>query len=93
MQRPPVIRTKAELRLKLQLLEALADIEIAVKLIKESKIDENPIDTHYNALKCQMFPLDASSADYQIIYEVASQITATHQFEINIPIRQFFILF
>lgn len=67
MQRPPVIYTKAEVHLKLQLLEALADIEIAMNLIKESKIDENPIDTHYNALKCQMFPLVQSTADYQMI--------------------------
>ena len=70
MQRPPVIRTKAEVRLKLQLLEALADIEIAMKLIKESKIDENPVDTHYNALKCEMIPLDHSAADYQVIHNL-----------------------
>jgi poly [ADP-ribose] polymerase len=66
MQRPPVIRTKAELKLKLQLLEALADIEIAMKIIKQSKVDENPLDTHYNSLKCDIQALDKTMADYKV---------------------------
>ena len=32
MQRPPVIRTKAEVRAKIEMLETLGDIEIALKV-------------------------------------------------------------
>ena len=66
MQRPPVIRTKDVVKAKIQLLEALSDIEVAMKIIKERVSSENPIDTHYNSLKCGLQPLDPADADYKV---------------------------
>lgn len=68
MQRPPVIKTKAEVQRKVDLLETLGDIEIAMKVIQEEG-DKllNPIDQHYVALKCDMFPLDRDSEAFGII--------------------------
>ncbi|XP_065064179.1 poly [ADP-ribose] polymerase 2-like [Rhopilema esculentum] len=68
MQRPPLIRTKEEVQNKLQLLEALGDIEIALKVIKENKdMMLNPIDRHYNALECGIEPMDHDDDVFKVI--------------------------
>ncbi|XP_072169723.1 poly [ADP-ribose] polymerase 2-like isoform X1 [Diadema setosum] len=68
MQRPPVIRTKQEFKAKLMLLEALGDIQIALKVLETDKTsDEHPIDQQYHALKCKMEPLDKSSKTFELI--------------------------
>ena len=68
MQRPPIIRTKKELKLKIDLLETLGDIEIAMKVINEES-DKllNPIDQHYMGLKCKLKTLDHASEEFQLI--------------------------
>ena len=68
MQRPPVIRTRAEVLLKIQLLETLGDIEIALKVIKEEG-DKllNPIDQHYLNLKCVLHALERSCDEFQVV--------------------------
>lgn len=68
MQRPPVIRTKQDVKLKVELLETLGDIEIAMKVIKEEgDILLNPIDQHYIALKCQLSTMDRENETFKII--------------------------
>jgi len=77
---PPLIRTKEEVKLKIKLLEALGDIEIALKLISQNVADENPIDTRYKSLHCQMTALDAEHADYKLIQDyVVNTHASTHQ--------------
>jgi len=68
MQRPPVIRTRAEVLLKIQLLETLGDIEIALKVIKEEG-DKllNPIDQHYLNLKCALRALEKSCEEFKMV--------------------------
>lgn len=46
-------------------LQTLGDIEIAMKVLKE-ELDENPIDSHYKALKCGLNPIDNTSADFKV---------------------------
>ena len=67
MQRPPILRTKEEVCAKLQMLEALADIEIAMNIIKEGSADMNPIDNHYNSLKCCLDPLANTHSDFKVL--------------------------
>uniref|UniRef100_UPI00358E448D poly [ADP-ribose] polymerase 2 n=1 Tax=Myxine glutinosa TaxID=7769 RepID=UPI00358E448D len=69
MKTPPLICSKHELQEKLQLLEALGEIEVAVKLLESDEAGrlEHPADAHYRALQCQMNPVDPSSSEYQII--------------------------
>jgi len=55
----------------MEMLAALADIEIATKILKEDATDEgeveNPIDTHYKKLKCDIMPIESKSEEYQNI--------------------------
>ncbi|XP_072479132.1 poly [ADP-ribose] polymerase 2 isoform X2 [Notamacropus eugenii] len=68
LRTPPLIRTEQELKDKIQLLEALGDIEIAIKLVKtELKIPEHPLDQHYRNLRCALRPLDHSCHEFKVI--------------------------
>ena len=45
----------------------LGDIEIALKVIKDNKdMRLNPIDRHYNALECEIEPMEQSEDEYQV---------------------------
>ena len=49
---PPIIRTHEAVKAKLQLLEALADIQVALKILSDGDDgDKNPIDRRYSQLK------------------------------------------
>ena len=68
-QRPPIIRTKEQVKAKAELLEMLGDIEIALKVIKEEEEDLmlHPIDRHYAALKSELKALDHNSEEFSLI--------------------------
>ncbi|XP_030631530.1 poly [ADP-ribose] polymerase 2 isoform X2 [Chanos chanos] len=68
LRTPPIIRTEEELKEKIALLEALSDIQIAVKMVQSSThTDEHPLDKQYRSLKCQLTPLPHGSHEYQVI--------------------------
>ncbi|KAM9789662.1 poly [ADP-ribose] polymerase 2 [Neosynchiropus ocellatus] len=68
LRTPPLIRTEDELKEKISLLEALSDIQIAVKMVQSSADDdEHPVDRQYRALRCQLDPLDSSSHEFQVL--------------------------
>ncbi|XP_051984439.1 poly [ADP-ribose] polymerase 2 isoform X1 [Xyrauchen texanus] len=68
LRTPPVIRSTEELKEKIALLEALSDIQIAVKMVQFSvQSDEHPLDRQYRSLKCGLQPLDSDSNEYKII--------------------------
>ncbi|KAI9294034.1 PARP-domain-containing protein [Neoconidiobolus thromboides FSU 785] len=72
MRRPPVIATKELLKNKLELVESLAEIQIANSLMK--KVDEidtsvNPIDSRYKALNNNIKPLDKGGKEFELIKE------------------------
>ncbi|KAK7475539.1 hypothetical protein BaRGS_00033228, partial [Batillaria attramentaria] len=79
MRVPPVIRTPKEVKEKLQLLEALEDIQYALKMLKQGDKSENPVDRHYHALACNLEPVDHSSDEFKLI-DTYLQMThaATH---------------
>ncbi|XP_006835618.1 PREDICTED: poly [ADP-ribose] polymerase 2 [Chrysochloris asiatica] len=73
---PPLIRTEKELSEKVQLLEALGDIEIAIKLVKtELQSPEHPLDQHYRNLHCALHPLDHTSYEFKVI---SQYLQSTH---------------
>ncbi|XP_065908564.1 poly [ADP-ribose] polymerase 2-like isoform X2 [Dysidea avara] len=81
MRRPPILRTKEEVKQKIALLEALGDIEIAMKVLSDagSKSDIHPVDRHYQQLGCKMEPLDHSSEMFKLIEKYVQQTHAkTH---------------
>uniref|UniRef100_A0A3P8TZN4 Poly [ADP-ribose] polymerase n=1 Tax=Amphiprion percula TaxID=161767 RepID=A0A3P8TZN4_AMPPE len=68
LKTPPIIRSEDELKEKIALLEALSDIQIAVKMVKSSEdSDEHPLDRQYHSLQCKLQPVDSSSSEYQVI--------------------------
>ncbi|XP_008158719.2 poly [ADP-ribose] polymerase 2 [Eptesicus fuscus] len=76
LRTPPLIRTEKELSDKIQLLEALGDIEIAIKLVKtELQSPEHPLDQHYKKLHCALHPLDHQSYEFKII---SQYLQSTH---------------
>ena len=52
------------------MLKALDDIEVAMKIIRRRTSNENPIDTHYKDLKCDLEPLDHTHADFKVCCRV-----------------------
>ncbi|XP_049755065.1 poly [ADP-ribose] polymerase 2 [Elephas maximus indicus] len=76
LRTPPLIRTEKELSEKVQLLEALGDIEIAIKLVKtELQSPEHPLDQHYRNLHCALRPLDHASYEFKVI---SQYLQSTH---------------
>ncbi|KAG1934883.1 poly [ADP-ribose] polymerase [Pimephales promelas] len=68
LKTPPIIRSEDELKEKIALLEALSDIQIAVKMVQSSvQTDEHPLDRHYRSLQCRLEPLDSHCNEYKII--------------------------
>ncbi|XP_046883739.1 poly [ADP-ribose] polymerase 2 isoform X2 [Hypomesus transpacificus] len=68
LKTPPIIRTEDELKQKIALLEALGDIQIAVKMVQSSSnSDEHPLDRQYHSLNCQLQLLAPTSHEYQVI--------------------------
>ncbi|KAM7400173.1 hypothetical protein PAMA_004733 [Pampus argenteus] len=65
---PPIIHTEDELKEKIKLLEALSDIQIAVKMVQSSGGgDEHPLDRQYQSLHCKLQHIDSSSHEYKLI--------------------------
>ncbi|KAM9121040.1 poly [ADP-ribose] polymerase 2 isoform 3-T4 [Pangshura tecta] len=68
LRTPPLIRTWQELQEKVQLLEALGEIQIAVKLARlELHGQEHPLDRSYRTLGCELCPLERDSAHFQVL--------------------------
>lgn len=68
LRTPPIIRTEDELKEKIALLEALSDIQIAVKMVQSIvQNDEHPLDGQYRSLQCLLQPLDSNSNEYKVI--------------------------
>ncbi|KAK2191455.1 hypothetical protein NP493_53g17011 [Ridgeia piscesae] len=79
MQRPPVIRTKEVVKAKMNLLETLADIEVAMKIIKSASTTQNPVDSQYQSLNCPLQPMDGSNPMFKVIEEYLKNThAATH---------------
>lgn len=66
--RPPVIGDSETIKKKLAMLEALGDIEIAARLIKEAEeSDESPIDANYKRLNADLQPVDPDTEEFKAV--------------------------
>jgi poly [ADP-ribose] polymerase len=75
MRVPEPIRTPALLKEKLQLLEALGDIEIAIKALNQQSDIENPVDRHYEQLDCK---INLINRDDQVFGILEAYLHKTH---------------
>lgn len=48
---------------------ALADIQVAQKILKQVEVSENPIDACYASLKVDMVPMKKTSKEFKMLYE------------------------
>eukprot|EP00928_Gymnodinium_smaydae_P082127 TRINITY_DN6553_c0_g2_i2.p1 TRINITY_DN6553_c0_g2~~TRINITY_DN6553_c0_g2_i2.p1 ORF type:complete len:462 (+),score=108.00 TRINITY_DN6553_c0_g2_i2:362-1747(+) len=76
-----IISTPDKLKEKILMVEALESIEVAHRLL-DSKSDaegENPVDSKYKQLKCDMRPLEEDSADWKMVEEyIKNTHASTH---------------
>ncbi|XP_035489725.1 poly [ADP-ribose] polymerase 2 [Scophthalmus maximus] len=81
LKTPPIIHSEEELKAKIALLEALSDIQIAVKMVQSSEgSDEHPLDRQYCSLQCKLQPLDSGSHEYKVVEKYLHSTHApTHQ--------------
>ncbi len=79
---PPLINSLDKIKEKLDLLDALSQIEIAMSIIKsEAGGDQNPVDHQYSALKCDIKPLDKEDARFKLIDKYVKNTHAdTHNY-------------
>ncbi|KAG2378279.1 hypothetical protein C9374_008422 [Naegleria lovaniensis] len=64
---PPVINQKTMLQKKIELVESLAELEVASKIISKEKKTENPIDSIYNDLHTELTPVEKNSEEWKWI--------------------------
>lgn len=71
MKKPPLIETTEAIKEKMELLNALSEIQIGVKLMKQDKDDskKNQLDSYYESLQCQLTLLDKNDPEYNIVEE------------------------
>ncbi|CAF2813932.1 unnamed protein product [Rotaria sp. Silwood2] len=78
---PPLIETIQQLKHEIELLEALDDIEIAFTTLNtDTNTRLNPIDQHYEQLKCKLYPVEKHEDIYILIDKyLQSTHASTHQ--------------
>ncbi|XP_028124757.1 poly [ADP-ribose] polymerase 2 isoform X1 [Camellia sinensis] len=63
-----VIDTPQKLKFKLEMVEALGEIELATKLLKNDiQMQEDPLCSHYQRLGCELMPLEVDSDEFSTI--------------------------
>ena len=73
---PPIIRTAQEVKKKLELLETLSDIQVALKILSTAHDSSvNPIDRKYDQLKIDIQPMEKKSKEFKL---VEKSIKSTH---------------
>ncbi|CAD5118229.1 DgyrCDS6951 [Dimorphilus gyrociliatus] len=90
MKRPPLISTMQEVKTKLQLLETLGDIEIAMNVLKNVDEGENPIDSHYKSLRCDLKLIKQESNEFKIINEYMQNTHAKTHRQYDLEIKEIF---
>lgn len=88
---PPIIRSEEELKEKIELLEALSDIQIAVKMVQSSTDSEDhPLDRQYKSLHCGLQPLEPSAHEYQVIERYLQSTHASTHREYTMTVLEIF---
>lgn len=86
MRKPPIISTLDQLKEKLEMVNALGEIEIATSLIKSVDSNINLLDSHYNSLNLEkMEPLDHDSEEFKLIMKYVNNTQgSTHYYNLSV---------
>ncbi|XP_031496360.1 poly [ADP-ribose] polymerase 2 [Nymphaea colorata] len=86
-----VIDTPQKLKQKLEMVEALGEIEVATKLLKdEDEMQDDPLYAHYQRLNCNLEPLEADCQEYSMIKEYMKNTHAKTHADYTVDILQIF---
>ncbi|KAF9604763.1 hypothetical protein IFM89_010265 [Coptis chinensis] len=86
-----VIDTPYKLKSKLQMVEALGEIELATKLLSDdNETQEDPLDSHYNRLQCELTPIEIKSEEYSMIEKYMQNTHAKTHSDYTVEIVQIF---
>ena len=87
-ERPPLIDNEEMIKSKMDMLEALLDIEMAYEMINstdESTKNMDPIDHHYHKLNATIEPLSKEEEEFRIIEKYLKNTHgSTHDFHLEI---------
>ncbi|XP_044278301.1 poly [ADP-ribose] polymerase 2 isoform X2 [Varanus komodoensis] len=93
LKTPPLINTEQELREKMQLLEALGEIRVAIKLVRSDSTElEHPLDRSYRGLGCELQPLDREGPDFQVLERYLLSTHAPTHTDYTMTLLEAFIL-
>ncbi|KAJ6879992.1 hypothetical protein NC652_033359 [Populus alba x Populus x berolinensis] len=86
-----VIDTPQKLKCKLEMVEALGEIEVATKLLEdEPGMQEDPLYSHYNRLHCELTPVEVDSEDFAMIAMYLQNTHAKTHSQYTVDIAQIF---
>jgi len=91
MKPPPLINNINLLKAKMEMLEALSDMEIASKIIQRGpQINEHPIDTQYKALNTEISPVDQNSDEFKLLVKYVMQTHGPTHTEYTLSVEEIF---
>ncbi|WJX13673.1 NAD(+) ADP-ribosyltransferase [Trifolium repens] len=73
--------TPQKLKRKLEMVEALAEIEVATKLLKDdAEMQGDPLYAHYQRLHCELVPVEFGTEEFSMVAlgEMAELLTGKH---------------
>ncbi|KAL1558385.1 Poly [ADP-ribose] polymerase 2 [Salvia divinorum] len=85
-----IIDTPQKLKMKLQMVEALGEIEVAMKLIEDGTDMEDPLYSQYKRLHCELMPLDVHSKEHSMIEQYTKNTHAKTHSSFDVDIIQIF---
>ncbi|KAG7030214.1 Poly [ADP-ribose] polymerase 2 [Cucurbita argyrosperma subsp. argyrosperma] len=86
-----VIDTPQKLKSKLEMVEALGEIELATKLLEEvNSMQEDPLYSHYQRLHCELAPVEVDSEEFSMVSKYALNTHAKTHSNYTVDIVQIF---
>lgn len=86
-----VIDTPQKLKRKLEMVEALAEIEVATKLLKDdAEMQEDPLFAHYQRLHCELVPVEFGTEEFSMIENYMKNTHAETHSNYTVEIVQIF---
>ncbi|KAG8389499.1 hypothetical protein BUALT_Bualt02G0235800 [Buddleja alternifolia] len=85
-----IIDTPQKLKGKLEMVEALGEIEVAMKLIEDAADMEDPLYSHYRRLQCELRPLEVHSEEFSMIEKYTKNTHAKTHSSYDVDIIQIF---
>ncbi|KAI4982879.1 hypothetical protein ZWY2020_023371 [Hordeum vulgare] len=86
-----IIDTPEKLKAKLEMVEALGEIEIATRLLEDDQSDrDDPLYARYKQLHCDFTPLEVDSEEYSMIKTYLTNTHAKRHSGYTVDIEQIF---